>query len=165
MPDKTHYRKAFNSPYLSAEDISGPTNLTIARVALEPDKTQKTQDRFNTAYFKESEIRPGEKLKPMILNVTNSVFMKKKTKSEWIDDWVDVPVSVYVVPTKMMGKNTTGLRLKDQEKRPEVLPDTQNWENAKNAYLRDGNFDSVLKHADISEDNQLKIMREVADVS
>ncbi|HFG9918056.1 TPA: hypothetical protein ACGHLE_004722, partial [Salmonella enterica subsp. enterica serovar Warragul] len=46
---KTHYRKAFDSPYLSSADIVEPTILTIARVALESDKTKKTKDVFNTA--------------------------------------------------------------------------------------------------------------------
>ena len=55
--DKTHYRKAFNSPYLSSADIVEPTDLTISHVRLEPDKTKKTKDLLNTAYFKEREIR------------------------------------------------------------------------------------------------------------
>ncbi|MBR7358258.1 hypothetical protein G3W16_27950, partial [Klebsiella pneumoniae] len=65
---KTHYRKAFDSPYLSSADIVEPTVRTIARATLENDKTKKSKDVFNTAYFEERELRPGEKLKPMILN-------------------------------------------------------------------------------------------------
>ena len=59
---KTHYRKAFDSPYLSSADIVEPTVLTIARATLESDKTKKTKDVFNTAYFEERELRPGESL-------------------------------------------------------------------------------------------------------
>ncbi|YAX35435.1 hypothetical protein ACCS20_19545 [Klebsiella pneumoniae] len=40
---KTHYRKAFDSPYLSSADIVEPTVLTIARATLESDKTKKTR--------------------------------------------------------------------------------------------------------------------------
>ncbi|MDF3665184.1 hypothetical protein P3S60_23560, partial [Enterobacter hormaechei] len=47
---KTHYRKAFDSPYLSSADIVEPTVLTIARATLENDKTKKSKDVFNTAY-------------------------------------------------------------------------------------------------------------------
>jgi hypothetical protein len=47
----THYRKACDSPYLSSADIVEPTVLTIARATLESDKTKKTKDVFNTAYF------------------------------------------------------------------------------------------------------------------
>ena len=36
---KTHYRKAFDSPYLSAADIVEPVVLTIRSVTLEKDKT------------------------------------------------------------------------------------------------------------------------------
>jgi hypothetical protein len=87
---KTHYRKAFDSPYLSSADIVEPTVLTVNCVRLEADKTKKTKDQFNTAYFVEKEIRPGEKLKPMILNATNSKTMKGLTGSAFIDDWNDV---------------------------------------------------------------------------
>ena len=41
--DKTHYRKAFNSPYLSSADIVEPTDLTISHVRLEPDKTDEKE--------------------------------------------------------------------------------------------------------------------------
>ena len=70
--NKTHYRKAFNSPYLSSADIVGPTILTIANVQLSGDQTKKTKDVFNTAHFVEKQLRPGEPLKPMILNAHNS---------------------------------------------------------------------------------------------
>ncbi|HEY4714425.1 MAG TPA: hypothetical protein VIH30_09345, partial [Aquirhabdus sp.] len=79
MSEKTHYRKAFHSPYLSAADITEPVVLTIQRVNLEPDKTKKTKDLFNTAYFVERQIRVGEPLKPMILNATNSKMLKTLT--------------------------------------------------------------------------------------
>ena len=54
--DKTHYRKAFDSPYLSSADIVEPTVLTVSHVKLEADRTKKTKDLFNTAYFVEKEI-------------------------------------------------------------------------------------------------------------
>ncbi|MEY0487775.1 hypothetical protein AB7459_21885 [Providencia rettgeri] len=81
---KTHYRKAFDSPYLSSADIVDRVDLTIARVVLEGDKTKKTKDLFNTAYFAEKELRPGEALKPMILNATNSKMLRRLTGSPFI---------------------------------------------------------------------------------
>lgn len=48
--------------------------------------------------------------------------------------------------------------------RPEVTPDKkQTWDNAKKAYIRDGNFDKILEKADISEENQLKIIQEAQE--
>ena len=106
MNDKTHYRKAFDSPYLSSADIVDQVILTIRSVRLEPDKTKKTKDLFNTAYFTEKEIRPGEVLKPMILNATNSKTMRDLTGSPFIDDWQDVHIMVYVDQNVRFGKET-----------------------------------------------------------
>ena len=112
MSEKTHFRKAFDSPYLSSADIVGPTVLTIKYVRLEKDKTKKTKDEFNTAYFAEREIRPGEPLKPMILNATNSKTMRVLTGSPFIDDWKDVRITVYVDPAVTFGKGVVeGLRI------------------------------------------------------
>lgn len=121
MTDKTHYRKAFDSPYLSSADIVDPVVLTIRCVRLEKDATKKTSDQFNTAHFAEQFLRPGEKLKPMILNATNSSFLAKLTGSKWIDDWNNVPVIVYVDPNVRFGKETVeGLRLGKPAERPTV---------------------------------------------
>lgn len=112
MTNKTHYRKAFDSPYLSSADIVEPTVLTINNVTLSPDATKKTKDVFNTAHFAEKEIRPGEKLKPMILNATNSQTMKKITGSPYIEDWQNIRVTVYVDPAVRFGRETVeGLRI------------------------------------------------------
>lgn len=112
MTDKTHYRKAFKSPYLSSADITEPTTLTIARVVLEKDQTKKTPDSFNTAYFVEKEIRPGEKLKPMILNVGNSEAVRDMCGSKFIDDWHG-SVTVFVDSNVKFGRDTVeGLRIR-----------------------------------------------------
>ena len=110
--NKTHFRKAFHSPYLSAADIVDPVTLTIKCVRLEPDKTKKTKDHFNTAYFQEREIRPGEPLKPMILNATNSKMLATLTGHKFIDDWQNFPVTVYVDPHVTFGRDKVeGLRI------------------------------------------------------
>jgi len=160
--EKTHYRKAFNSPYLSSADIVGTTVLTIASVKLEKDATKKTQDLFNTAYFKEQFIREGEKLKPMILNAHNSKVMKDLTGSHFIDDWQNVSVSIYVDSNVRFGRDTVeGLRISPQAPvltKPELTPENEKaWGNAIAAYKRDGNLDAVLKRMSISADNQAAI--------
>jgi len=163
--DKTHYRKAFDSPYLSSADIVEPTPLTVAYVRLEPDHTKKTKDLFNTAHFVEKELRPGEKLKPMILNATNSKQMKNLTGTPFIEDWVNVRVTVYVDPNVKFGKESVeGLRISSKAPARNVLtPDkTKLWDNAKAAYRRDGNLDSVLARVDISEEHQAQIKAECA---
>lgn len=155
---KTHYRKAFNSPYLSSSDIVEPTILTVARVALEIDKTKKTKDHFNTAYFSEKEIRRGEPLKPMILNAHNSRVMYQLTESHFIEDWQSVPVQIYVDHNVKFGRDMVeGLRISPNApmtSKPELTPDSKRWQHAINAYKRDGNLSKVLENVSISEENQ-----------
>ncbi|MBA3773858.1 MAG: hypothetical protein H0X13_15610 [Ramlibacter sp.] len=165
MNDKTHYRKAFDSPYLSSADIVEPTVLTVRCVKLEPDKTKKTKDQFNTAFFVEKEIRPGEKLKPMILNATNSKTMKGLTGSAFIDDWNDVRITVYVDHNVKFGKDSVeGLRISPLAPEKKTLtPEAKKaWERAKDAYRRDGNLDAVLSRANLSADHQTQLIAECA---
>jgi hypothetical protein len=167
MNDKTHYRKAFDSPYLSSADIVEPTVLTVKCVKLEGDRTKKTKDQFNTAHFVEKEIRPGEKLKPMILNATNSKTMKGLTGSAFIDDWNDVRITVYVDPNVKFGKESVeGLRISPiapEVGKKHVTPEMPKaWESAKAAYKRDGNLDKVLARVEISEEHQEQLIAECA---
>lgn len=166
--DKTHYRKAFDSPYLSSADIVEPTVLTISRVVLEPDKTKKTKDMFNTAYFIEREIRPGEKLKPMILNATNSKTVKGLTGTPFIDDWKDVRVTVYVDHNVRFGKESVeGLRISPYapEKKMLTPENAKQWESAKAAYKRDGNLTAILSRVDMAREHQEQLIRECSEVA
>ena len=163
MMSKTHYRKAFDSPYLSSADIVETTTLTIKHVALEPDRTMKTKDLFNTAYFAEKEIRPGEKLKPMILNAHNSKIMSNLSGSKFIDDWMNIPVVIYVDSNVRFGKETVeGLRISPMRPEKKVLtPDNvKGWEHAKAAFKRDSNLKAVLQRMDMSEEDQVKLIAE-----
>lgn len=162
QPALHHYRAVFDSPYLSSADITEPTTLTISHVTQELDKTKKTKDKFNTAYFVERELRPGEKLKPMILNATNSKFMHHLTGSAYVEDWEGVRVQVWVDKSVKFGKDTVeGLRLREAPKRRTITPETaQAWQFAKDAYIRDGNLAAVLAKADMSEENQRKLIEE-----
>jgi len=169
VPQKTHYRKAFNSPYLSSPDIVGPTVLTISHVRLEPDKTKKTKDLFNTAYFIEKELRAGEKLKPMILNATNSRTMRQLTGSYFLEDWINVPVTVFVDPSVRFGNKTLeGLRISTEapklSKRSFNAQDPALLSRAVAAFERDGNFRAIEEHLSLTEADK-SVIREVSNVS
>jgi hypothetical protein len=153
--DGTHYRKVFDSPYLSSMDVVDPITLTIARVTQEADKTKKSKETFNTAYFAEKFIRDGEKLKPMILNATNSKTMAKLVGSPFIEDWAGARVTVYVERGIKFGRDTVdGLRIMQASSRKQITPENvKMWEAAKAAYRRDGSLDKVLAKADMSEEH------------
>lgn len=165
---KTHYRKAFNSPYLSSSDIVEPTVLTVKYVRLEADRTKKTKDMFNTAHFVEKEIRPGEPLKPMILNAHNSRVMRHLTGSHFLEDWNNVPVTVYVDSAVKFGRDTVeGLRISPNAPRmekPALLPEmADKWARAVESFRRAGNLDKVKAHMSISPEHEEQIMREASN--
>lgn len=163
MSDKTHFRKAFDSPYLSSADIVEPTVLTVRCVTLEADRTKKTKDLFNTAWFAEKEIRDGEKLKPMILNATNSKTMRNLANSAFIEDWQNMRVTIYVDHNVRFGKETMeGLRISPvaPEKRA-LTPDSKAmWDRAIELYIKDGNLRAVLAKVDMSPEHQKQLMDE-----
>jgi hypothetical protein len=164
--EKTHFRKAFNSPYLSSADIVEPTVLTVKNVTLQQDLTKKTKDLFNTAHFVERELRRGEPLKPMILNASNSKTMKALANSPFIDDWCNMQITVYVDHNVRFGKETVeGLRISPHvPERNQLTPaNAKAWANAKAAYKRDGNLNSVLSRVDMSKDDQMQLIGEVRD--
>lgn len=166
MTEKTHYRKAFDSPYLSSADIVEPTVLTVSHVTLDMDKTKKTKDVFNTAYFVEKEIRSGEKLKPMILNASNSKTMKALTNSPFIEDWKNTQITIYVDHNVRFGKETVeGLRISPHKPEKRVLtPEhTKQWESAKAAFMRDRSLHSVLQRVDMSPEHQAQIIAECSE--
>ncbi len=167
MSNKTHYRKAFKSIYLSSADIVEPTVLTISKVTLEVDKSKKTKDSFNTAYFAEKELRAGEPLKPMVLNVHNSKIMACLANSKFIDDWQGIKVTVYVDPNvNNRGSIVEGLRLDPNppKDKPQLTPNNKQWNTAIEAFKRDGNFIEIEKRISISDDNK-KLIRDAANVS
>lgn len=164
--EKTHYRKAFDSPYLSSADIVEPTPLTVKFVRLELDRTKKTKEMFNTAHFVEKELRHGEKLKPMILNATNSKTMKSITGSAFIEDWCDVRIMVYVDGAVKFGKDTVeGLRISPKQPSRKVLTPAEaaNWANAKAAFKRDGDLVAVLARVDMSAEHQMQLIAECGE--
>ena len=165
---RTHYRKAFNSPYLSSADIVGTIVLTIARVDLAGDQTKKTKDMFNTAHFVEKELREGEALKPMILNAHNSKIMRDLTGSHYIDDWINVPVTIYVDPNVRFGRDTVeGLRISPQApviEKPVLTPDnTAVWAKAVTAFKTYGNLENVMKRMTISVEHQQMIINQATE--
>lgn len=165
---KTHYRKAFDSPYLSAADLVEPTVLTVARVQLERDKTKKTSDSFNTIYWTQKELRPGEELKPMILNATNSKTMKNLTGTPFIEEWAGTTVTVYVDQNVKFGRETVeGLRIsteKPRQTKPELLKaNEKEWKNAVARYKQDGTFDAIEKFRTVSDENKELIKAESAE--
>lgn len=106
---KTHWKKAFKSPYLGSWDLEDykDLTLTIDHVELKRTKGLKDDAEMNIAHFKEKGY------KPMILNSTNSQTVKMLTGSNYIEDWKDVRVTLYVLEgIRAFGGVHDGLRIR-----------------------------------------------------
>ena len=162
---KTHYRKAFKSDHLGQADLEDFQEegrrliFTIANVKQETNvAVAGRKGNFNIAYFK-------EKIKPLVLNATNSKIMKGFAGSPFIEDWNDIPVQLYIDPSvKMKGEIVGGVRIhteRPQTEKPALTPeDVPMWKSAVDAYKRDGNLDKVLTRRSMSTAHQDQIKAE-----
>ncbi|MFX3803934.1 hypothetical protein ACJBSH_10920, partial [Streptococcus suis] len=76
-----------------------------------------------------------------------SKTLRALTGTPFIDDWQNVRVTVYVDSNVRFGKESVeGLRISPKAPVRAVLTpeNAKQWQNAKNAYFRDGNLDAVL---------------------
>jgi hypothetical protein len=97
----------------------------------------------------------------MILNAHNSKILKDLTNSHFIDDWKNVPVTIYVDSNVRFGRDTVeGLRISPQPpilSKPVITPESPRWGQVVEAYKRDGNLDAVLKRVDMSAEHQEQV--------
>ena len=93
---KDHYRNVFKSDHLSKADLQDmieqgtSLQVTISHVKQEYQiRVAGKVGDHNIAYF-------VEKIKPMVVNATNGLILETLTKSYFVQDWNDIPVTLYV---------------------------------------------------------------------
>ena len=153
--EKTHWHKVFLSDYLGACDLEEgkDVKLVIKNVSVKQVKGSdgKSQER-NVAAF----IDP--KIKPMILNATNCRVVKKFVGSPYINDWVNVPIQVYIKSDiKAFGDITEGLRIREVQPKmdkPALIPSLPAWQKAIDYLKGTGTIDNIRAKWDLSEENE-----------
>ena len=146
---KTHWKKAFNSDYLSSADVEDKDIIrTIASVKLEEVKgTDGQKKTCNVAHFVEAS-------KPMILNVTNSKIVKKFAGSRFIDDWNNIVIQLYVdEKVKAFGDVVEGLRIRPQQPRmdkPELKQGSEQWGKAITFLKGGGKLEQIAAKYELS---------------
>lgn len=168
MENKTHYRKVFKSDHLGVADLEDLVEMgsnlifTVSHVNQEIGATVAGKKiNANIAYF-------HDKIKPLVLNATNSKVMKDLSGSCFIENWKNVPIQLYMDKNvKMKGEVVGGVRISPKKvniQKPQITPDHPRWKQVKAAYSRDGNFDKVLQQADISQEHQKLAIQECQNV-
>ena len=138
METKTHYRKVAKSDHLGTPDLEDMTEqghdliFTISYVNQEYGaKVAGKKIDANIAYFKDS------KIKPLVLNATNSKVIRGLTSSPFVEDWKGLVIQLYLDASVMMkGEKVGGVRIRPiQPVVKKVLPmfTESNFEKAKEA--------------------------------
>jgi hypothetical protein len=115
MENKTHYRKVFKSDHLGVADLeemieTGTTKLIFVIKEVRQEIQTKVAGKkidANIAYFTDS------KIKPLVLNSTNSKQIAKFANSSFIEDWANLPIELFIDNNvKMKGSIVGGVRIK-----------------------------------------------------
>lgn len=154
---KTHWKKAFNKDYLGSHDLDEKDlKVVIDHVEVKEVKdTSGKANKCNVAIFKGG-------VKPMILNVTNCKTVKKFAGSNYIEDWKDIAVTIYVDNNiKAFGDIVEGLRIKPKQpnmEKPALTPDHQAWDAAiKYLGEPESTMDNIKKKYTVSPENEIKL--------
>ena len=177
MTQKTHYRKVFKSDHLGVADLEEMIEQGIKLIFTIKEVKSHYLDvnikgsgvvvagrriGANIAYFK-------EKIKPLVLNSTNSKIVKSFNKIEgtsknspFVEDWSNTLIELFIDSNvKMKGEVVGGVRIRPTQpiaRKPELTPKHNRWDDAKKA-VSEGKESGVLSQFTISETN-LKLLRE-----
>lgn len=153
---KIHWKKVFNSDYLGSCDLEDGKDLkaVIKSVSIKNVKGPdgKEQER-NVAVFTDAN------LKPMILNATNCKLIKKFANSNYINDWNNIPVQIYIKDDiKAFGEVTEGLRIRPTQPvmgKPKLTPKSQAWGKAIE-FLKtpNGTIDAIRTRYELSNEDE-----------
>jgi len=159
--NKTSYRKAYKSDHLGAVDldefVENGSNLvfTIARTEQLHNAriAGKIVDICNVAHFKEP-------IKPMVVNAGNGKIISKFAGSIFVEEWVNIPIQLYVKRDVRLGKEIVGgIRIKTTQPRISLEIMNQNhkhWQDAINAVKVEGwTIEQMREKYQISEEDYL----------
>lgn len=138
----THWKRLVNPDYLGVYSLDNGKDmtLTIDRIVREVvTSTGGKKEECTVAYFK-------EKVKPMILNRTNSKMIQKIYNTPYIEEWAGKKITVYASATKLAGEEVECLRIRQLVPQNPVLKieDKVNFDKCKSA-LQNGYTISQLR--------------------
>lgn len=163
--EKTHYRKVFKSDHLGVADLeefleeNKKLIFTIKEVRQEYNiMVAGRKGNHNIAYFK-------EKIKPLVLNATNSKLVKKFNKnSPFVEDWINTVVELYIdYNVRMKGDTVGGVRIKPTQPKitkENLTPSSKRWSKAVEYVKENKSIDNILKQMNVSIENQKKLKDE-----
>ena len=102
---KTPWKKLFDYRFLSAEELSGETTVTIKEITTDEAFNGKSKETVHVLKFE------GAK-KGMILNKTNAKTLASIAKSPYIEDWIGLKIVLTSANVQAFGQTVPALRIK-----------------------------------------------------
>ena len=166
--ETTNFRNVFKSDHLGVIDLDemagSGSNLIFTIDYVTQHKSIKVAGKSipaNIAHFKEN-------IKDWVINAGNSAILHKLSGSIYTKDWNNLTVELYVNrDAKLKGEVVGGIRVSPRRvilaKKIITKETAKMWDNAKKSYKENGNFNAVLKRADVSPENQELMIQEIND--
>jgi len=159
---KVHWHKVFLSDYLGACDLEDGKDIKVVIKSVSVQEVKgsdgKKQER-NVATFADP------KIKPMILNATNCRIVKKFVGSPYINDWVNVPIQIYIKSDiKAFGDITEGLRIRETQPKmdkPNLVPGIPAWSKAVEYLRGTGTIEKIKAGWNLTAENEELLKAEV----
>jgi hypothetical protein len=105
---KTHFKKLANPEYLGSYDFEQGEERTLTIVSVTSKEVTGAGNKKN--------MRPVlnfDKGKPMVCNSTNAKTISKLCKSPYVEDWVGLAITIYVLPNvDAFGEKVDALRVR-----------------------------------------------------
>lgn len=160
---KTHYRKIAKSDHLGCADLEDFIEekksliFTITHVKQEIGvSVAGKKGNFNIAYFK-------EKIKPLVLNSTNSKVLKSMTNgSPFVEDWVNLTIEMFIDETvRMKGELVGGVRIKPSAFVLPQLPSSgKAYDNAIEYVRQNGHTEGIEQRYTLTDETRQKLFND-----
>ena len=105
-----HWKKNFDYRFLSGDELTGETTVTIDRVVNEEvfNPSSNSKESALAVYFKNAK-------KGVVLNKTNAKTIAKVIGSPMTEQWVGGKIIIYPKPGKFFGEEMKVVRVKMQK--------------------------------------------------
>lgn len=168
MTTKTHYKKLANPDYMGAYSLDDGNNGYFEVDAIV--KYVKTQ-QVTSPQGKKSQELVGftDKPKPFVINATAQKVLVRLSKSRYVEDWTNIPITFYVeTGVKAFGDVVDALRIKAQKpkkkrdftKQIAAVKSCKTMDELKNLYM---SFDPEERGATLKIKDEQKNIIENAD--
>jgi len=156
MKNKTHWKKLTNPTYLGAYDFTPGEKriLTIEKVVQDKVKGNDGKEELCTiCHFVGS--------KPMILNVTNCKAIAKAHGTNFIEEWSNKKVTLFVTTVSAFGQVVEALRIEQIEPKEKAKISDKRFEQGRQAIVDGKTTIQSIMNSYTLTDKQIQILSEL----